>query len=294
MAQDTVQTKKAIKPTRVLPAGHDGLPKRLQKIYAKNAQKSRLLDLPPELRTRVWSFVLCGHTIHVPGYQNGPRHQICKCDTPDSELLKRLRAPREPMHEKDLYPERDLYAEGHAGCTPESHLHHDSQRLLPTAILQVCRQIHEEAALLPFRGNIFAAASLTSLATFAQHLLMEQARAIIEIVVYTHDTPDPSTKTMAKTLITRLRGVERLTVFKPAPFRYAYSHSRGADMIKEQQHLSNCLKSIQIADVAVVAYDVDYREHGVGEWGLSMVELREWEAGVEIEFRDACYWGEDA
>ncbi|KAK3678722.1 hypothetical protein LTR78_001175 [Recurvomyces mirabilis] len=291
MAEDMVQTKKAIKPTKVLPAGHDGLPKRLQKIYAKNAQKSRLLDLPPELRTRVWSFVLCGHTIHLPGYQNGPRHQICKCDTPDSELLERLRAQ---IHVKDLYPERDLYAKCHADCTPGRGAHYDSGRRLSTAILQVCRQIHEEAALLPFHGNIFAAASLTSLASFAQHLLMEQARAIVEIVIYTHETYDPNTKTMAKTLVTRLRGVEKLTIFKPARDAYRYSSLSGVDMVMERQHLANCLKEIQIADVKIVAYDVDYRRRGVRDWGMSMLELREWEAGVEKAFHDACYWGEDA
>ncbi|KAK5138521.1 hypothetical protein LTR08_000108 [Meristemomyces frigidus] len=173
-------------------------------LYDKNATESPLLRCPPEVRNRIWYFALCGQTIHVTGKTRQGRpviyHRACQAAVKDEDAF----AGTQGEEMKD-------YAVRHAVCLQEDLPVKNST--IPVAVFRACRQIHQEAALLPYKHNTFAFQYLWDAVPFLQSLFSAQARAIEKL----HLVPkgmyyDYSTKTCAKLLRGKLKGLKELTV----------------------------------------------------------------------------------
>lgn len=186
--------------------------------YEQNATDSPLLRLPPELRNRIWCMVLGGKTIHVnymPSYwsitDGTPRavHSICQTSTDDHVFaadIKALEFEEEFtfVHYEDRHQKCQLWGP----CTrPLDDLH--------LGVLQVCRQIHQEAALLPYQDNTFSTWDPDSLTMFLKVLLPAQARAIRSIVLNVCADDHDDSKAFATLLQNNLHGLQQLSVFAP-------------------------------------------------------------------------------
>lgn len=150
-----------------------------------NAQQSPLLHLPAEIRNRIYELVLGGNRLHLSPRRDNWDHcykpTICGVD-PDNEDIKEV---FQAFYNGDTGAER---------MDPQNlsfhELHEDCKRrtidwsickpsdYLSLSLLRVCRQIHQEAALLPFSLNTFITTRMEDLVDFAATLTASQRGAI--------------------------------------------------------------------------------------------------------------------
>ncbi|KAK5727806.1 hypothetical protein LTR17_012464 [Elasticomyces elasticus] len=155
--------------------------------YELNATQSPLLRLPPEVRNRIWRYLMCGNTIHVepgdlvpmgtklvPSWKLDPRKLpfragLCRLTTPTSEHVALIKAYQtsEP---------RDCQRITHPDCVDDDSRTLETELGLP--ILKSCRMIHQEAALLPFASNHFYFSCGAAVINFVRYILLHQARTI--------------------------------------------------------------------------------------------------------------------
>ncbi|KAK5134478.1 hypothetical protein LTR08_006395 [Meristemomyces frigidus] len=160
-------SKKKLLPQKLLLA--DELSEKQCAVYDAIATESPLLCLPPEVRNRIWLYTLAGRTIHVRFHKASDesfKRTICRLHaTPEEEARERKRGttPQQSPY----------YRAAHGGCTERVSL----------SLLQVCRQIHQEAALLHYQENDFTFASFAHLSDFLRSLIPAQAKAIESIAV---------------------------------------------------------------------------------------------------------------
>ncbi|KAK4505835.1 hypothetical protein PRZ48_003800 [Zasmidium cellare] len=136
----------------------------LQAISSRNSTESPLLSLAPEIRNRIFLHALGNTTIHVfsDPKTRRLRHTVCSSDKCDG-------APLNYGTKKGILglPSPD-YA---YSCTRKDI------RGLPLELLGTCRQIYEEAALIPFTTNCFQV-DKESFYDFAYRIMAFQKRAI--------------------------------------------------------------------------------------------------------------------
>ncbi|KAK5684980.1 hypothetical protein LTS10_003055 [Elasticomyces elasticus] len=98
------------------------------------------------------------------------------------------------------------YNEAHSVCARMSKIE------ISFELLQVCRQLHREAALVPFTSNHFVFRSGRSLENFVRSILLPQARAVrhATLVCGTDLLHKAGTRTM---LANRVWGLQELTVY---------------------------------------------------------------------------------
>lgn len=127
-------------------------------MYRENPKpKASFLSLPPELRNEIYRLVLGGRTIHIHGTTGNPRKfklVFQTCSSKDGlEPLARLTGAAHSSSTtltgpKDWQPcNKNLIKSASDFCGQPVNL--DVQ------LLRVCRQIHEEAALVLFSKNSF-------------------------------------------------------------------------------------------------------------------------------------------
>ncbi|GAB7359510.1 hypothetical protein MBLNU230_g6155t1 [Neophaeotheca triangularis] len=180
------QAKKTRKPRKMMSAKKVD-PER-SRIYIKNQQDSPLLKLPPEVRNMIWGFVLGGNTIHICVGQNSASrkwgriyHTVCLNDTSDTEYAKEVKTRPSVSCEPSM--------ERHEACKPLSHGFSDEHKEYLTnclVLLEACRQVHEEAALLPFSSNAFSLWGFQQLELFCNSMLCPQAAAIKNVTLHCH------------------------------------------------------------------------------------------------------------
>ncbi|KAK5134477.1 hypothetical protein LTR08_006394 [Meristemomyces frigidus] len=151
------------------------VPQKQCAIYDANATDSPLLILPPEIRNRIWRYVLAGGTIHMRrlhmrrarAKERGPLlPMVCGLQaSPEEEALECKRDNNTVAH--------PTYLEAHQDCT----------QLLKLSMLRVCRQVHQEAALLPFQENDFVFFSFGDLKCCIEKLLPAQSKALHSITL---------------------------------------------------------------------------------------------------------------
>lgn len=242
----------------------------IYKRYDVNATNSPLLRLPPEVRNRIWYFVLCGKMIHAAGYYDDddrrrPRatHAICCAAIDDESTAAEIRS----WSETDGDPEWHAgYFERHGACKLVSWSKQNSPRIfLP--ILEVCRQIHREAALLPFKHNTFSFGGLRTLEAFLKALVPAQAYAIEAMTIVLrgegteglenpYDTPY-STVTFTNLLRSKMKGLKKLLSFVEFPENtYAGHFARSSATktawtasITQFEHLSIVSATVAAANV---------------------------------------------
>jgi len=180
----------------------------------ENAENSPLLRLPPELRIKIFEYVLGGHTIHVEQLSQtasvalrkhnvwvslGLYNELCQSAESEDEAYKRFQDPSQdsskahttffaPKNRRDLG--RNYYVEPwstrHLACGREPNprrlrLELESWLQRPRfscAALRTCRQIYAETRCIAYAQNTFCFRSASSFQTFALSLRQEQTRAI--------------------------------------------------------------------------------------------------------------------
>lgn len=164
----------------------------------KNATRSPLLRLTPELRNRIYKLVLCPGSIHIWCRNSLKKTVVTHINCAVSK------SSTGPM---DSWQKEDAYECGSANDTTFA--------TLDLSLLLVCKQIHEEVALLPFTSNTFIVDSPWMLATFANQLITAQRTAITSIHALLSFITYPAEFWITKTdkvRLARLTGVKTLTI----------------------------------------------------------------------------------
>ncbi|KAK4899819.1 hypothetical protein LTR27_003085 [Elasticomyces elasticus] len=202
-AATAVPTEQPTKKTRRMKVlSTSKLTEQQCQIYETNKRDSPLLRLPPEVRNRIWSFLLGEKIIHIHGSKRSKDkrrfvHSICKTPERDEEPAS--------------IPNHGVYLAHHINCYVPN-----PGEILPTvssvlAVLTSCRQIHQEAALLPYKLNTFECVKLEVLGPFLQALVPAQAHAIEMLTI--SDMSAYSTATFKKLAKTKLRGLRKIRVY---------------------------------------------------------------------------------
>ena len=106
-----------------------------------------LLSLPAHLRSIILRLVLGGGLVHIDARSHTLRVKLCIATENDSHAIRSFK-----NHENQHFPRH--YQIRHAKCWSQDNKCCELRACL--AILLVCRQLHAEAALLPFSTNEFA------------------------------------------------------------------------------------------------------------------------------------------
>ncbi|KAK4505834.1 hypothetical protein PRZ48_003799 [Zasmidium cellare] len=165
-----------------------------QAIADKNASNSRLLTLPPEIRNRIYYLVLGDSTIHIwtPSAGDKCRHTMCTSEDCDDHKLEM------PTNASGGI-QRERLADHH--CL-------NAMRIpIPFDFLRTCRQVYEEAALLPYATNSFRIHS-TALDQLDQQLSSFQKKSIKTMTVLC----GRYNVTIRKRIMRKFRGLQKLTV----------------------------------------------------------------------------------
>ncbi|KAK5711999.1 hypothetical protein LTR17_018138 [Elasticomyces elasticus] len=271
--------KKHGKPRNILQAKN--ITAKNQEIYNRNATESALLNIPPEVRTRIWCYVLGGHTIHVDNCE--PRHGFAG----HSLAVHNGQSAATKVHNRMCQPREDSIASGNevseAAATivkEDYHSKHSkcwntSKNRLGLRLLRVCRQVHQEAALLPYQENNFVMErGFLTLSRFLMALMPVQSQALhsLEIVVDhpTYGEPDDQLKSAyIRARLPKLRSLVVLvqlrkgTLFFPKTVR-----EQIAAKILLFRHLP--LSSVTVATHYLEKYAI-----------MSVEEAKAWSTGLE-------------
>ena len=240
-------------------------------INANNTSNSPFLNLPPEIRDQIYSYLFANKTIHIQGrnLRDGEEHlftwrlyhpsgtfndenigkrvahAICRCPSDSEELAYSVSTD---IDIPDDAPKSCYYRARHRQCVikmpkfyypwdhdhswkPESEDEIEVARYLEMrsphpsdsdgldfALLRVCRQIYDEAALIPYESNTFAFKELLDLDCFVSRVLYpKQREALTSIEVANAEEKfygdkyalfGPETTRM-------LKGLERLSLHYP-------------------------------------------------------------------------------
>ncbi|KAK4949490.1 hypothetical protein LTR10_012108 [Elasticomyces elasticus] len=189
-----------------------------QKPKGKNSTdqtQSSFLNLPPEIRNSIYAHVLEGQKLHVvchnrtrgrPAYR---RVYLCQHEQSDEARVAWVQRERRDGLTLQSHSEaHSICIRREAPLTPHITL----------GLLQVCQQIHQEAALLPFTGNRFIFHSGGEMVDFMHSILiMPQARAIRSVTLVA-GTGDFHAKRVHRVLESKVRGLENLTIFLEMQF----------------------------------------------------------------------------
>lgn len=128
-----------------------------------NAKKSAFLQLPPEIRNRIYEYALGNRTLHIV-------HRAFP-----GEATPRLRATECAHLEKKMITYGDKTLKGGACSYKAARLH--------VALLRCSRQIYGEAALIPYSANTFHLISKDYSVMFFNSLMPAQRRAIESVQI---------------------------------------------------------------------------------------------------------------
>lgn len=175
---------------------------RLSHSTKRNATESPLLRLPPEISNLIWTYVLGGQTLHIGLKLNRSNDDLpwlfSFCTLDDDERYKY--PPCKVMGQL-----HNRYDQRHYDCIKSVAKAKWRQRFL--ALLRVCRQLHLEAALLPYLENTFAFPYVLSFREFVQSLFPAQRRSLRKVIFSGNDIraymrPDITSKLCGLTELT--------------------------------------------------------------------------------------------
>ncbi|KAK0253951.1 hypothetical protein LTR91_002306 [Friedmanniomyces endolithicus] len=252
-----------------------------------NAERSPLLRLPPELRERIWQYVLGGKVLHI-GRKGEFGHStafVYECKAAASEKdLARHRGPYDGM---DATPPTVPYFVRHTPCETSYHL--KKAQYHATYLLRTCRLIHNDAALLPFSENTFLITELhhhAALVWFLRRLKPEQRRAIRKLVMMScRATCGPQEPVEPDFIATSLIGLRDLTYI--VEFNY---FGTARSFLEGEHRERECLAAdvlafkgiaLKTAQVNVALCFTNHAEAAL-TYGITDVgdPRREWEASV--------------
>ncbi|KAF7190311.1 hypothetical protein HII31_08642 [Pseudocercospora fuligena] len=222
---------------------------------ARNATDSRLLALPAELRNRIYGFVLSGQVLHI----NNAGHLSVVCVANMDTT-----AAAEDYEASKITENLELCCNLHKRC-----FRADQQ--YSTALLQVCREINTEAALLPFSGNTFVMTMAGSLGAFLEGLHIKQRKAIQSIHLQ-HSAAVGRIAKLGGNMTTHLTGLRHVTVGMSC---YHFPHMR--QPLKAQAEQIERLGRGQLENVSIMLVrsfpDERRLEMGPENWQVWAKEL---------------------
>lgn len=247
--------------------------------YDENAIKSPLLALPPEVRNRIFEYVLgCGETVHIwispLDTALSVRHSICNADIDEESAARTIKC-------LDDATSPHGFAHRHATCQTYTS-HSQGSDSLHAAVLSVnflatCRQVHRETALLAFEKNTFAFKDDHALRHFLNTIIPAQAHAVRSVVLLVNGDADAS-QTTAALYENKLRNLKRLVVFREiTAFRDALVFTRfsGMGTLDWQEPLLT-LAWLSIPQITIAAYNRFSRRFRVDK-----AVLEKWAADME-------------
>jgi hypothetical protein len=172
--------------------------------YNENTTESPLLHLPPEIRNRILSLILGEKNIHVG--LRGRKSVACLCHHSIGETQQRAGKIRAIKESRKL----EVYIDQHSDCFAVA-----TRLSIVVSVLQVCRQIHHEAALLPFATNLFSFPSFPAFEGFIGTLLLEQAKVLRDVVItssFGFSNYTPLRKSTMISIPAKSKGLQNLTV----------------------------------------------------------------------------------
>ncbi|KAK4506411.1 hypothetical protein PRZ48_000141 [Zasmidium cellare] len=132
---------------------------------------------------------------------------ICLTHTKDEEYMEKIKAQPEELRRRD----HGRWSDRHRACyrALQETTHDTSYRngpFLNLSILAVCRQLHAEAALLPYADNTFTFTHFSDLQRFLTVLVPKQLRAVQHInMSYAYRQSDNTQPTMDAKLVSAFR-----------------------------------------------------------------------------------------
>ncbi|KAK3072504.1 hypothetical protein LTR53_006686 [Teratosphaeriaceae sp. CCFEE 6253] len=256
------------------------MPGAQKKIYDRNAETSPLLRLPPELRNRIWHLLLGGQVVHITTRERRQRFGWLMSRLPPviapalsgliihaTTCLHRDRHERWVARAKAAQEAREVivpYGQAHALCEIQPP---DPDASLSIAVLQVCRQIHQDAALLPFLGNEFTFDGAGALLRFTRHILLPQSRSLRRVTLVLRNTDPAHLRNVHRLMGSKLQGVRDLTLLLES-----LDTRPKAITIKRFRGQVLALRSLRVDVLGVVGYVVLP--------GNPMPEDFDWEFGV--------------
>lgn len=164
--------------------------------FDRNRKASPLLDnekCPPEVRSKIYEYVFGGKEIHIITSEKRAHnnfklhHSICQANG-----TERARAEKVKQKSFDLRGDPvEVHFQNKCACRQRPPFFPDGRlKPLSLSLLLACRQIHDEAALLPFSSNAFVFGNDGIVADFLKKVGPQQSGAIRNIVL-THRLEGP-------------------------------------------------------------------------------------------------------
>lgn len=149
-----------------------------------NKQYSPLLSFTPEIRNGIYEFTLGGADIHISCQFSTVNHSLCKVSLFGRNIPQAKSRTRQRLA-------RPGWVEQHAVCIRNRHgfppplgtevAHY--RRRVDFSLLWTCKQIHQEAAVLPFTLNTFIFSDVQDLHNVARYLPHSQKHALTSIAL---------------------------------------------------------------------------------------------------------------
>ena len=178
--------------------------------FSRNNTKCGFLQLPCEIRNRIYSLALTGFTLHIT-HATGRRFSVCRRPQAVGEEARDLRLMSKTVSATSYEDRhRDCFGPGIGSAKPA------------VALLQTCRRIHSEAGLLPFSGNSFTFGHENSppwddhaliAGSFVYNIMLEQARAIQHVVLHFPLPYLTKREGLLETLLSRVGNIEHITCY---------------------------------------------------------------------------------
>lgn len=207
----------------VLPLSLSDMPGSRRHIYETN-QQSPLLSLPAEIRNQIFEYVLGNKTVHVWGAVQGSkklradrklRRSVClreEEEQADADWLKTRVKQETAATEQPSYDMRHADCKVRCSSAKEPKVRKEAKTdKMNLGLLLTCRQIHNEACLLPFQNNTFSFVSIIDLEAFISHLIPTQVAAVEHLSFLFHNFNADST--FADRLKSQLSGLKSLILF---------------------------------------------------------------------------------
>lgn len=208
--------------------------------------------------------------IHIDHAKNGQS----TCPTVCSRSRVNERQHVQTIKHSETHSSFERYSSLHSNCASpvrlESLVH----------LTRVCRQIHQEAALLPFADNEFSFSSMIALETFLKAIVPSQARALQTILVVLGDFSDRGGGAQLTRFFNgRLHSLHNLIILLEVhtPW-HSLDFVNVADSKARRSHLILQFSHLPLDSVSVVTYMTRYEPF----YGRVPVEgVRSWEERIE-------------
>ncbi|KAF2137928.1 uncharacterized protein K452DRAFT_291266 [Aplosporella prunicola CBS 121167] len=160
-------------------------------VRAKPKSTFRFLDLPAELRVLIYKHALEFRSLHVEGwFISDPRNHICI---------------KSPTENKSGWVDVDAHLSLSAPCCGWDNANKahraDDIRSLGLSLLRTCKQIYNEAKLIPYSHNVFIFSHIDVLNTFLESRTTSQISAIWHLTVVHYLTFDAHDHSLSRFLV---------------------------------------------------------------------------------------------